>query len=745
MDTNKQSVSSQLAAMNAATAQVVTLTSGPQEDVDHTAVGTSRRRGAASPAGGVRRLGGVRDVRGVVETVVKESAVDGTGGTRSSSVCDVAGSSVGHVAGSSVSHVARVRDLGGGGGAGDVGGVTKLATNGGSGDVSSAAGGAMAPAARSSSVFSSSAPSSPVPSSPALSNSPVTRSGVGVTVTGEFSPAWGDRLILPTPPHEQRRRTGEGRWNRDEGRHKDRFGDGTGTHRDIRDNRRARRGLRGGKGARRPIRICEETEYIEHIWPSTTGRPPASPRRRAAGRPPVLSRRGWSEEPEMRRGSEKGHPVRACSVEGSAGRAGQVCFEEVSEVQTGRVYSAEGVGIRANGATCSEYVPTSKTQRVCSEEAHSVRVNRNCSEESRDSGATPAGFDANHTAKSNRFASHACHPAAPGRPEVELTPRSRSVRACSEGVPSAGPAGHEPPPRQRAGSVDAAGDGGWGQSRELARRVLQEAILMQEERRRRDGGDGSNARSNLSETGELCQGMDGKESWCTGEVGNTTDVREAGDIRNANSAKDTRNADSVTSTRNGWNLLKTGRASDDEMKAKEARLVGIDAGSDAGDSADEGDEPTLHRARSASEDLLWVEAEEAEELAWVESRLVMRFVDVEPTALRWRPGSGGVGEPLGLAGAEKEAETAAVTEEAVSAEEMTGAGAEVMTVSGAGLRSELAAVGAAAVTASRRSPLGPHGALLAVLALCLAALAILCLDRRLRERRTAAADATGLL
>ncbi|XP_037077227.1 LOW QUALITY PROTEIN: talin-2-like [Pollicipes pollicipes] len=41
MDTNKQSVSSQLAAMNAATAQVVTLTSGPQEEVDHTAVGAA--------------------------------------------------------------------------------------------------------------------------------------------------------------------------------------------------------------------------------------------------------------------------------------------------------------------------------------------------------------------------------------------------------------------------------------------------------------------------------------------------------------------------------------------------------------------------------------------------------------------------------------------------------------------------------------------------------------------------------
>ncbi|XP_049847483.1 talin-1 isoform X1 [Schistocerca gregaria] len=41
LDTNKQSVSSQIAAMNAATAQVVTLTSGPAEDVDHTAVGAA--------------------------------------------------------------------------------------------------------------------------------------------------------------------------------------------------------------------------------------------------------------------------------------------------------------------------------------------------------------------------------------------------------------------------------------------------------------------------------------------------------------------------------------------------------------------------------------------------------------------------------------------------------------------------------------------------------------------------------
>lgn len=41
MDTHKQNVGSQIAAMNAATAQVVTLTSGPAEDVDHTAVGAA--------------------------------------------------------------------------------------------------------------------------------------------------------------------------------------------------------------------------------------------------------------------------------------------------------------------------------------------------------------------------------------------------------------------------------------------------------------------------------------------------------------------------------------------------------------------------------------------------------------------------------------------------------------------------------------------------------------------------------
>ncbi|XP_043281171.1 talin-2 isoform X2 [Venturia canescens] len=41
MDTHKQNVGSQIAEMNAATAQVVTLTSGPADDVDHTAVGAA--------------------------------------------------------------------------------------------------------------------------------------------------------------------------------------------------------------------------------------------------------------------------------------------------------------------------------------------------------------------------------------------------------------------------------------------------------------------------------------------------------------------------------------------------------------------------------------------------------------------------------------------------------------------------------------------------------------------------------
>ncbi|XP_076679087.1 talin_middle and talin-RS domain-containing protein rhea isoform X2 [Andrena cerasifolii] len=41
IDTHKQKVGSQIAAMNAATAQVVTLTSGPADDVDHTAVGAA--------------------------------------------------------------------------------------------------------------------------------------------------------------------------------------------------------------------------------------------------------------------------------------------------------------------------------------------------------------------------------------------------------------------------------------------------------------------------------------------------------------------------------------------------------------------------------------------------------------------------------------------------------------------------------------------------------------------------------
>ena len=38
VDTNKQNVTSQTAAMNAATAQVVTLTSGMPDEVGHTAV-----------------------------------------------------------------------------------------------------------------------------------------------------------------------------------------------------------------------------------------------------------------------------------------------------------------------------------------------------------------------------------------------------------------------------------------------------------------------------------------------------------------------------------------------------------------------------------------------------------------------------------------------------------------------------------------------------------------------------------
>jgi talin len=41
LDTRKQNVGSQIAAMNAATVQVVTLTSGPQDEVDHNAVGAA--------------------------------------------------------------------------------------------------------------------------------------------------------------------------------------------------------------------------------------------------------------------------------------------------------------------------------------------------------------------------------------------------------------------------------------------------------------------------------------------------------------------------------------------------------------------------------------------------------------------------------------------------------------------------------------------------------------------------------
>ena len=41
MDLSRQKVGSQLSAMNAATAQLVTLTSGDQEEVDYTAVGAA--------------------------------------------------------------------------------------------------------------------------------------------------------------------------------------------------------------------------------------------------------------------------------------------------------------------------------------------------------------------------------------------------------------------------------------------------------------------------------------------------------------------------------------------------------------------------------------------------------------------------------------------------------------------------------------------------------------------------------
>lgn len=41
LDLSRQKVGSQLSAMNAATAQLVTLTSGDQDDVDYTAVGAA--------------------------------------------------------------------------------------------------------------------------------------------------------------------------------------------------------------------------------------------------------------------------------------------------------------------------------------------------------------------------------------------------------------------------------------------------------------------------------------------------------------------------------------------------------------------------------------------------------------------------------------------------------------------------------------------------------------------------------
>lgn len=64
LDTNKQNVSSQLAAMNAATAQVVTLTSGPADKVDHTAVGaaiTTITSNLPEMSRGVRMLAALMD------------------------------------------------------------------------------------------------------------------------------------------------------------------------------------------------------------------------------------------------------------------------------------------------------------------------------------------------------------------------------------------------------------------------------------------------------------------------------------------------------------------------------------------------------------------------------------------------------------------------------------------------------------------------------------------------------------
>ncbi|XP_046684218.1 talin-1 isoform X2 [Homalodisca vitripennis] len=64
LDTNKQNVSSQLAAMNAATAQVVTLTSGSVDEVDHTAVGaaiTTITSNLPEMSRGVRMLAALMD------------------------------------------------------------------------------------------------------------------------------------------------------------------------------------------------------------------------------------------------------------------------------------------------------------------------------------------------------------------------------------------------------------------------------------------------------------------------------------------------------------------------------------------------------------------------------------------------------------------------------------------------------------------------------------------------------------
>ena len=764
MDTNKQSVSSQLAAMNAATAQVVTLTSGPQEDVDHTAVGTSPELADGAPERGVGEVGSVWC--GVGTEGGGGGGVSG-GGSVETGVNGAVKSSVGDADGD-----------GDGDGDGDLaGGSDRVGmANCESGEVKSAVGGGVGAGARS---------SHSVPSSPVVSGRRSGPTRLFVTVTEELSPALGGRRIVSSP--EPDGIPDEGRPHTDGDRHRV----GTDVHQGVGTERGAVRGGRGGESAvRRPIRVCEETEYIEHIWPSSIarppplGRPPASPRR--GGRSPVPGRRGWmrgwSEEPGAGRRRERAHAARACSEEGSAqaGRVNRACSEETSEVRTSRVHFSDGLVIEASGAH-SEDLPASKTHHARPEESNSVRSNRAYSEETREAESNHVIFDHTDTPKTN-------HVAPDPTPRTELsrlypTPRPRAERACSVGSQPLAPSPDAPgTSRPRSGSVDGASYSDWARSRVLARRVLQEAIQMQDERRRRpeDGGVGAGG----TETGEKWEVRDGRESGDVWDVGKTREAGEVGEIKDdkdAESAGDASNAGNVDDNRDARSprtALKTTQDSEyDESHTKDTEPAESDAVSDAAErSEDEGHAPKLHRPRSASEDLLWVEAEEAEELAWVESRLVMRFVDVEPTALRWRPGSGTGGEPLGLetklvaAEVDTEAEEVGSTEEPVGAEtEAEAEEAEAETEIGAKAEAE-AAVGAeaaaeagavvedgaeevmsdpgsaapAAVTAVRRSPLGPHGALLAVLVLCLAALLMLWLDRRLRERRTADAEPTEL-